>query len=375
MPQPAPRRRLAWLASLAVLIAAGGTLGFTLQAPHDAHPAAHSMPGMPGMSDFEMQEQIAAWYAAHPAHGAQITTDTPSATFTAAGFQFNADNDAGTQIDTVKVFAGQWVQWQWGSGTHTVTSGTSSDPTPGTLFNVPLNSSTTSFMFRFDATGTVPFYCVFHDLESMRGAVTVAAPADTFLATGFIFNADHNTATAQDTVHIHAGQAVMFKWKDGIHTTINGTGAADPNAGTLWTHNLTSSDSVFTFTFDNAGTFPFFCSIHESFGMKGVVVVSAVTAVGPTARGIGFVSNPAPNPSQAGVTFRFALPREGQARAEVIDAQGRRVATLVDERLTAGTYAARWDGRANGARAAAGIYYVRLTLPGFTGAKRVAIVR
>src|SRR5690242_8357939 len=89
-----PSHRRVWpLAPLAVVLA-GGVFGFTLQAPHDSHPASatmHDMPGMPGMSDADMRRQLAAWYAAHPEHGAQITSETPTATFQVGNFFFDSD--------------------------------------------------------------------------------------------------------------------------------------------------------------------------------------------------------------------------------------------------------------------------------------------
>jgi hypothetical protein len=76
------------------------------------------------------------------------------------------------------------------------------------------------------------------------------------------------------------------------------------------------------------------------------------------------------------VSFRFALREAGPVRADVYDASGRQVAAVLDGPFTAGTHGARWDGRtASGGRAPAGIYYVRLSLPGFTGARRVVMLR
>jgi hypothetical protein len=62
------------------------------------------------------------------------------------------------------------------------------------------------------------------------------------------------------------------------------------------------------------------------------------------------------------VVFDLAAP--ATARAEVFDVQGRRLATLADRGFAAGTHVLAWDGRdAGGARAARGLYFVRLTTP------------
>jgi hypothetical protein len=110
--------------------------------------------------------------------------------------------------------------------------------------------------------------------------------------------------------------------------------------------------------------------------MRGVVIVEASVGVTPLTgdAGIGFASEPAPNPTRLGTSFRFALREQGHARAMVLDASGRLVATLLDETLAAGTYGASWDGRDTmGHRASPGVYFVQLILPGYQSAKRVVI--
>lgn len=216
-----------------------------------------------------------------------------------------------------------------------------------------------------------------HPAVGKRTPVTAAAAADTFLAAGFLFNADGRTSTAIDTVRIWAGQTILWKVVSASHTTTNGTGAADPQAGQLWDQPLDVLHPEFAFTFETGGTFRFFCRIHEIVQMRGVVIVRNVSDVVPLpgeARGVGFVTSPLPNPSPALVTFHFAQRQAGRARAVVYDASGRQVAVPVDRPLAAGTFAAVWDGRTrSGARAAAGVYYIRLAVPGFTGVRRVVL--
>jgi len=51
-------------------------------------------------------------------------------------------------------------------------------------------------------------------------------------------------------------------------------------------------------------------------------------------------------------------------RLELFDVRGRRLRTLVSGGLAAGTHTAAWDGRTErGERAAAGVYFLRLTTP------------
>ncbi len=75
----------------------------------------------------------------------------------------------------------------------------------------------------------------------------------------------------------------------------------------------------------------------------------------------------APNPFRAGSTtsLRFTLPRAGDAKLEVFDLAGRRVAVVLDRRLPAGPVEATWDGAdASGRQVAAGVYFYRLSALG-----------
>ena len=207
------------------------------------------------------------------------------------------------------------------------------------------------------------------------GTASDQAPAATFTVANFIFDNDHNAGTQVDTVKILTGQTVLWQWVDGFHTLTNGSGASDPNAGTLFDQPSDPGHLQFSFTFNTAGKFPFFCRPHETFDMKGVVIVSSTIDVGPFSGGaLGFTVEPTPNPTKAGARFGYALRQPGRARAEVLDVGGRVVRVIVDRELDAGPQAAAWDGRVStGARAPAGVYYLRLRIPGFSGIRRVVI--
>ncbi|MGH7740719.1 MAG: T9SS type A sorting domain-containing protein [Candidatus Eiseniibacteriota bacterium] len=207
---------------------------------------------------------------------------------------------------------------------------------------------------------------------------TTAAPVDSFITGATNFNEDNNSATQIDTARITVGDAILFKYGTGVlHSVVNGTGGADPNMGTLFNQGLTNSTENFTFTFTNQGTVPFFCAVHESFNMKGVVIVNGLAGAGPAASaGIGFVAPPWPNPARSGIHVRFALASAGHARIDVIDAQGRKVANVLDRDLPAGESTASWDGRgSNGHGVPAGVYFLRLSAPNLSDVRRISIER
>ena len=79
------------------------------------------------------------------------------------------------------IMAGDEVEWDWSSGSHTVTSGTGpSDPNVGVLFDAPLDSANDSFSIHFDQTGDFPYFCRPHFSFDMTGIihVTPSVPAE-----------------------------------------------------------------------------------------------------------------------------------------------------------------------------------------------------
>lgn len=211
----------------------------------------------------------------------------------------------------------------------------------------------------------------------MRGAASTGVPAATFNAVGLRFDLDNNPATLVDTAKIMVGETVLWHRVDGSHTTTNGLSSEAPDAGMQFDQPLTAATPNFTFQYNTPGEFHFFCRPHEGDVMKGVVLVQSLVGVGPTGGArIGFTSGPHPNPSRTGVSFGFALVQPGRVTAELFDARGRRVAVALDRDFGPGEQSASWDGRVQGGgKAAAGVYYLRLRLPGYTATRQLSITR
>lgn len=208
------------------------------------------------------------------------------------------------------------------------------------------------------------------------GGSTHRAAAVTIQTMNYQFDIDGNPSTIVDTAFIHVGDTVMWQWVDGFHTATNGTGSGDPQAGVLFNAPLDNTHQTFSYTFNSAGTYPFFCFVHEG-TMVGYVVVSAAAGVDPgTAGRIGFTRGPSPNPTLRGASFTFTLLLPGRARAEVFDTHGRRVAVPLDLELGAGAHEGVWDGRrTDGRPAEAGVYFLRLSVPGYTGTRAISLAR
>lgn len=203
------------------------------------------------------------------------------------------------------------------------------------------------------------------------------APADTFLVSSFRFDTDGRSATQVDTMRVHEGETVMFKFVSGFHTTTSGK-PTDVDAGSLWDLPVDSGTPEVVVDFPTAGTYPFFCRPHgQLFNMRGVVVVTANTAgVGPSPRaaGAGFVAPAWPNPSRAYANFRFRVDRAGDVRLRIYDPSGRLVAGVLDGVFPAGVHEAAWNARGvGGARVKAGTYWASLEVRGVRSSTKVVI--
>jgi plastocyanin len=206
----------------------------------------------------------------------------------------------------------------------------------------------------------------------------LAVAADTFMVGDFYMDNNGDQVNGPDTAFIQPGDAVMWKWVAGSHTTTNGVNPADPTAGTIWTHSINSLNQTFTQVFPNEGVFPFFCMPHFSL-MFGTVVVRQTVSVrplgDPVAR-IGFLSPPAPNPTSGRVLFRFGLGEAGLARAEILDARGRLIAVPVNDRLQAGAFSGAWNGlTTGGVHVSPGVYFVKLTVPGRQESRSIVLTQ
>lgn len=80
-----------------------------------------------------------------------------------------------------------------------------------------------------------------------------------------------------------------------------------------------------------------------------------------------------PNPFSARAAIRFHLAQTGAVNLAIYDLSGRRIRTLIDDRMAAGEHTLDWDGMdADGTCAGAGMYWVQLrTDDGYCSSKRL----
>jgi hypothetical protein len=83
-----------------------------------------------------------------------------------------------------------------------------------------------------------------------------------------------------------------------------------------------------------------------------------------------------PNPFSRETRVTCAVPRLARVRLAVYDVAGREVRTLLDGEMQPGNHIVPWDGRDQKGRAVAGgIYYLKMTAPGFQRTTGVTLLR
>ena len=117
----------------------------------------------------------------------------------------------------------------------------------------------------------------------------VIAPADqtVVIGPGLSFN--------PPTVTIAPGEAVIWNWAAGPHSTTSDT-TVGPE---VWDSGVRFAGASFSHTFSAPGTYPYYCSVHSfpgGTGMNGVVRVVAPTAT-PTPTQTPTPVAPTPTPS------------------------------------------------------------------------------
>jgi spore coat protein A len=131
---------------------------------------------------------------------------------------------------------------------------------------------------------------------------------------------------------------------------------------------------------DYLGKYPYHCHIleHEEHEMMRQFQTVTPTGVGagPVAAADVELRQNYPNPTTGVTRFGFDIPRAAKVKLVVEDVAGRRVATLIDQSLKAGTHEVFWDGQvAGGKQAAAGVYFYHLIVDGKPSQARRLVVQ
>jgi hypothetical protein len=173
---------------------------------------------------------------------------------------------------------------------------------------------------------------------------------------------------------VHHVSIVNFEFIPALDTIAFGDSVTWTNNATSTQHTTTSNTAVwdsgplnpgnsFSFHFTSNGSFLYHCNIHTT--MHGTIVVLSSDVKDET----GSRDNPAefdlsqnyPNPFNQSTKIDFVLKQSGFTTLMIYDLLGRKVKTLVEEELSAGSKSVLWDGKNDsGTNTSSGIYFYRL---------------
>jgi hypothetical protein len=108
------------------------------------------------------------------------------------------------------------------------------------------------------------------------------------------------------------------------------------------------------------------------FGPSTVGIPEAAARHGVQSARLGPVS---PNPNHGNVNYSVDLPHETTVQVHVFDIAGRKVQTLLDERLPAGLHGYSENLRAGEGHLAGGVYYLRMEANGVEESRKFILVR
>ena len=152
------------------------------------------------------------------------------------------------------------------------------------------------------------------------------------------------------TTNIAVNDRVIWTWAGNNHSTTSDTNG-------LWDSLVNNSPHSFTNTFTSAGTFPYHCTIHVNFGMKGTIIVASPN-VPPTVT----ITNPV-----SGTVFAAPANVTIQASASDTDGTVTNVQFLVGSTVLSNAAAAPFSAITN--NLAAGSYTLSAIASDNSGAK------
>ena len=83
-----------------------------------------------------------------------------------------------------------------------------------------------------------------------------------------------------------------------------------------------------------------------------------------------------PNPFNPATRVAFDLPAAARVSLTVFDVKGSRVATVLDERRSAGHHTVAWNGRDDaGRQVSSGVYFYQLRAGDFRATRRMLLMR
>jgi hypothetical protein len=244
-----------------------------------------------------------------------------------------------------------------------------------------------AILTKFGPTGGTPVYSTFlgGSLYDLGYDVEVDATGHAYVA-GWTGSGNFPVVNHYQT-HQDSTDAFVTKFSpagdDLVYSTYLGGDSADEATGVAVDENGDAYVTGYTMSSD----FPTHETAFQTHqGSKDVFVAKlsdtpSATGDGQTpASPTGFaLDQNVPNPFNPSTRIHYEVPAgAGGDRVSIViyDVNGRLVRTLVDGAQSAGPKTAVWNGRDNrGVRVASGIYFYRMSAPGFTHTRKMVLLR
>lgn len=174
-------------------------------------------------------------------------------------------------------------------------------------------------------------------------------------------------------INVTVGDTVKWTLISGSHTTTcNGQGGTSlPNGAASWDAELSSNALTYMYVVTVSGTYHYVCTPHAP-DMSGTInaIISSISQINEIASGYKLSQN-FPNPFNPETKINFSIPSSGFVDLKVYNVSGQNVATIVNQRLSSGTYNVNW----NASDVTSGVFFYTLKTENFTETKKMMLIR
>lgn len=158
--------------------------------------------------------------------------------------------------------------------------------------------------------------------------------------------------------------------KIGFAAGDGGSVVSTSNGGETWTETILPSSRYAKIEFINQNTGWMVGShgvIRKTTNAAGLTFVNQTSG---TASSFELKQN-YPNPFNPSTTIEFSVPEQGFYTLKIFDMNGKETASLVNERLNAGSYNVEW----NASNSSSGVYFYKLVSENFSAVKKMILVK
>ncbi|HMQ68252.1 MAG TPA: T9SS type A sorting domain-containing protein [Ignavibacteria bacterium] len=192
------------------------------------------------------------------------------------------------------------------------------------------------------------------------------------------FSTTHNVSVSNFSftplnLNVTVGDTVKWTRVSGSHTTTcdGSEGSTRPAGAPSWDSPITSGIPTFSYVVTVAGMYHYVCLPHAP-DMAGNInaVVSGITNLSELVSSYELSQN-YPNPFNPETNINFSIPLSSDVKLSVYNVSGQEVASLVNERLDAGTYKVDW----NAVNFTSGIYYYTIRTENFVQTRKMLLIK